>query len=59
MRCLVREFDLGLIDIAPAPAFGRVITLDDGVSRGMIMGVGMPIGRIVAASDVPACTANA
>ena len=51
---LIRKRYLDLINIAPAPTFGRVISLDDRMARTLEMRAGMTIWRLVAATDMAA-----
>src|SRR3954469_5331190 len=55
----VRQGEHDLIDIAPAPAFRRVITLDDRVLGGVEMLGGVLVGGIIAAPDMAARAADA
>ena len=49
----VRQVEIDLIDIAPAPTFGRIIAFNDGV-RGFVEMLGrMAIRGIVATADMP------
>jgi len=50
----VRQIEIDLIDIAPPPAFGRIIAFDDRVRCRMEMLGRMAIWRVVAAADMPA-----
>src|SRR5690606_2943426 len=59
LRRLVWQRDFHFIDIAPAPAFRRVIAFDDRVRSGVEMRGGVPVRRIVAAADVAATAAQA
>ena len=47
------EVEKGLVDPAPAPAFGRVVAFDHRMAGRMEMGAGVAVGRIVAAADGP------
>ena len=47
-----REINFDLVDKAPTPAFGRVISLDDRVAGRMKMRGGVAMGRIIAAPIV-------
>jgi hypothetical protein len=51
--------DHGFIDIAPDPILARFKGLDQRMLGGVKMFCGMPMGRIVAASNVPANQADA
>lgn len=55
---LVGKRHLFLIDIAPSPALRRIISFDDRVSDLLEMRPGVPKGRIVAAADVTASSAQ-
>src|SRR5579871_5246027 len=48
------EIEEYLVDIAPAPALGRIIALDDRMARGMKMLGRVPVGRVIAAADMAA-----
>jgi len=55
----VREVEEDLIDVAPAPAFRRIVTFDDGMS-GLMKVLGcMLVGRRIAAADMAAGAAEA
>jgi hypothetical protein len=58
MRCLVCQFDLDVVDIAPAPTLGGVVALDNRMSGRFKVPPGMTVGRVVAATDMPATAAN-
>src|SRR5436305_899916 len=51
LGCPVRQFNHGLVDIAPAPAFRRVIAFDDRVASRVEMGGGVAVRALVAAAD--------
>src|SRR5437867_9206738 len=53
------EIEPDLVDIAPAPAFRRVIAFDDGVAGGVEMRGGVAAWGIVAAAHVAAGAAQA
>jgi hypothetical protein len=53
-RLAVGQIERDLVNIAPAPAFGRIIALDDRVGGRVIMFGGVLVGRIVAAADMAA-----
>ena len=53
-----RQIEQDLIDIAPAPSLGWIVTLDDRMFRRMKMPGGVLVGRIVAAADVTAGAAD-
>jgi len=55
----IRKVEIDLIDIAPAPSFRRIITLDDRMRCRVEMLGCMAIGGIVAAADMTAGTAEA
>ena len=46
-----------LVHVAPAPALGRIVTLDDRVPGRLKCAVAWPVGRVVAATDVSAGSA--
>lgn len=54
----VRKIKHGLVDVAPAPALWRIIRLDDGMSGRAKMLGRVPIGRFIAAADMPAPSAD-
>jgi hypothetical protein len=53
------ELDECLVEIAPTPTFRWIETFDDGVLGQLKMSGGVFSGRLVAATDVPAGTADA
>src|ERR1700690_1704659 len=55
----VREIEQDFVDIAPAPSFRRIITLDDRVAGSVEMLGRVFVGRIVAAADMAAAAADA
>ena len=55
---LAWKIDFDVIDIAPAPALGRVVTLDDGMTACFKMSTGVTMGRLIAATDMPAMAAK-
>jgi hypothetical protein len=55
----VGQIEIDLVDITPAPAFGRVITLDDRVAGRVEMLGRVAIGGIVATPDVAAGATDA
>src|SRR3954454_17923575 len=57
-RLAVRQVEHHLVDVAPAPAFRRIIALDDGMSGRVKMFRRVPVWRIVAAADMAATPAN-
>ena len=54
-RGVAAKVDLHLVDIAPAPALGRVISFNDGMPRLMKMRSGVAVGRVIATADMAAC----
>ena len=50
----VGQVEIYFVDIAPAPAFRRIIAFDDRVARRMIMLCRVAIGGIVATADMAA-----
>ena len=52
------DLERGIVDVAPQPILTRLEALDDGMSRCVEVGGGVSVGRVVAASDVPACHAS-
>src|SRR5712672_1338087 len=57
-RLPVRKIEQDFIDIAPAPAFRRIVALDDRMLGGVEVLGGMLVGGIVAAADVTAAAAD-
>src|SRR6202035_5834390 len=57
-RLPVRQIEQNFIHVTPAPAFGRIVAFDDGMSGGVEMLGGMLVGRIVAAADMTAAAAD-
>src|SRR5204862_192919 len=58
LRGLIGEFDLYIVDIAPAPAFRRVVTLDDRMFGAAVVLRRVLVGRGVAAADMTAGAAE-
>jgi len=57
-RHAVRQVEIDLVDIAPAPSFGRVVALDNRMRCFVEMLGGMAIWGIVAAADMTAGAAD-
>ena len=57
-RLAIRQIEHHLIDIAPAPAFRRVVAFDNRMLGGVKMLGRMFVGRIVATADMPAGPAD-
>src|SRR5579871_1643835 len=57
-RLAVRQVEQHLVDIAPAPAFRRIVALDDGMAGGMKMLGRVLVGGIIATADVAAAAAE-
>ena len=57
-RHVVGQVEHHLVDIAPAPAFRRIITLDDWMLRPVKMLGRVTVRRLVTASHVPAGAAD-
>src|ERR1700733_12301923 len=57
-RLPVRQIEQDFIHIAPAPSFRRIVAFDDGMSGGVEMFGGMFVGRIIAAADMAATSAD-
>src|SRR6266567_187587 len=57
-RLSVRKIEQDFIDIAPAPAFRRIVALDDRMLGGVEVLGGMLVGGIVAAADMTATAAD-
>jgi hypothetical protein len=49
-----RRLDEQLVDIAPAPILARLEALDDWMLRRVMVFGGVPVGRVIAASNMPA-----
>lgn len=58
MRRLARQVDLNIVNITPAPALWRVVALDDRMTGRFKVSTGVTIGRLIAATDVPAIAAE-
>src|ERR1700688_1146526 len=61
---IVRRHAIGkiehvFVDVAPAPAFGRIVAFDDGMARRMEMLGGVAVRRIVATADMAAGSTKA
>src|SRR4051812_39941988 len=50
----IRQVEIDFVDIAPAPAFGRIIAFDDRMARRMIMFGRVTVRGIIAAADMAA-----
>src|SRR4051812_14183086 len=57
-RDLAAQVEHHLVNIAPAPAFGRIISLDNGMPATVEMSGGMLAARLVAAADMAATAAD-
>jgi hypothetical protein len=58
-RRAIAQIEHDLIDIAPAPARGRVVTFDNRVPRRVEVPRRVPVRRVVAAPDMAAGPAQA
>jgi len=58
LRSLVRQIDEGTVNVAPSPAFRRVVALDDRMVSFPKVGGGVPVRRVVAAAHVAAASAQ-
>src|SRR5437868_6836349 len=58
-RLALREIEQHLVDIAPAPAFRRIVAFDHGMAGGMEMRGRVLVRGIVAAADMAAGAADA
>ena len=56
---VVAQVEPDFVDIAPRPALGWIITLDDGMVCGMEMLARVTMGRLIATADMPADEADA
>lgn len=54
LRRLIRQIDDLIIDVAKAPSFRRVVSFDDRMARGVKMGCGVPVWRVITAADLTA-----
>src|SRR5271157_3991249 len=57
-RHAIGEIEQHLIDIAPPPSFGRIVTFDDRMSGRVVVLGGVPAGRLIAAADMSACATD-
>jgi len=57
-RHAVRQIKCHLVDVAPAPSFGRIIALNNRVATSVKVFCGVTIGRIITAPDIAACAAE-
>jgi hypothetical protein len=57
-RRVAVQIDRNLIDIAPGPAFRRIVALNDWMSGGVKMLARVLAGRLIAAAHVPAVPAD-
>src|SRR5258706_6445949 len=57
-RDLAGQVEHHFVNIAPAPAFGRIIAFDDGMAAAVKMLGGMLAARLVAAADMAARPAH-
>src|SRR2546421_7047820 len=57
-RLALREIEQHLVDIAPAPAFRRIVAFDDGMAGCMEMRGCVLVRGIVAATDMAAAAAD-
>ena len=58
MRRLAWKIDFDVVDVAPAPAFRRVVALDDGMTARFKVPTGVSMRRLIAATDMPALAAE-
>lgn len=58
MRGLAWKVDFDVIDIAPAPALRWVVAFDDGMTARFKVSAGVTMGRLIAATDMPALAAE-
>src|SRR5205807_687703 len=54
----IGEVEHDLVQVAPAPGFGRIITFDDRMAGCVEMLAGVPVRRIVAAAHMSAAAAQ-
>ena len=60
LRCRINaEIEKDLIDVTPAPAFGRIISLDNGMLGFVKMRGRVPVRRLIAAANMAAGSAQA
>src|SRR5271163_4373997 len=57
-RLAVGEIEHHFVDVAPSPAFGRIVAFDDRMAGGVKMLGCVPVRRLVATSDMSACAAE-
>src|ERR1700744_3926434 len=55
----VSQIEHRLVDVAPAPAFRRIVAFDDRMRGGVEMLGGVFVGRIIATADMTAGAADA
>ena len=55
---LAWQINFDVIDIAPAPTLWRVVAFDDGMTARLKMAAGVTMGRLIAATDMPAIAAK-
>ena len=58
VRRLAWKIDFDVIDVAPAPALRRVVALDNGMTARFKVPTGVSMGRLIAATDMPAVAAE-
>ena len=59
LRCrVVSQVEEHLIRVTPAPALGRIITLDDQMARRMVMSGCMTTGRLIATTNMSAASTD-
>ena len=58
VRRLAWQIDFDVIDIAPAPSLRRVVAFNNRMTGRFKVPPGMTIGRVVAATDMPATAAK-
>src|SRR5271166_4965893 len=58
LRGLIGQIEEDFVDVAPTPAFGRIIALDDRMAGRVEMARGVAMRRIVATADMTASPAN-
>ena len=59
LRCrIIAEIEKDLIDVTPAPAFGRIISLDNGMLGFVKMRGRVPVRGLIAAANMAAGTAD-
>jgi hypothetical protein len=59
LRRLIGKFKENFVDVTPASAFRRIVTLDDGMTAVAKVAGGVPVRRVIATADMAAALADA